>query len=275
MDDWLKSFLDEVTSVKCIKEVIEILKKGGFKLTKFYSNSPVVMESIPTELRAPSVDKDLDLEKPTVERTLGLKWNVQEDAFVFIVIDEKPVLTKRGILQRISLMFDPEGFIAPFIVRAKFILQHSWKANRGWDEDLDDEIKKTWIAWVEESYQLTDIRIPRCYTPYKMDDTCKIELHIFADASEQAFGAVAYIRVINEAGEVTCTLIMSKSRVAPLKILTIVRLELQAAVLAVRLMLFIMDMPIDRVCLWSDSIIVLQYINNNSRRCIQSPFKQR
>ena len=110
-------------------------------------------------------------------------------------------------------------------------------------------------------------RIPRCYVTSLPVE--RKELHIFVDASEHAFGAVIYLRTLYDNGDVSCVMVMSKSRLAPLKTLTIPRLELQAAVLGIRVKNTIMneiDTDIDRITFWSDTMLTLQYINNETKR---------
>ncbi|KER30449.1 hypothetical protein T265_13163, partial [Opisthorchis viverrini] len=83
-------------------------------------------------------------------------------------------------------------------------------------------------------------------------------LHIFSDASEVGYGAVAYLRC-ESLRQVDCSLLMGKARVAPLKSVTIPRLELQAAVLAVRLMRHLvkqLEVRFDNIYFWTDSMIV-------------------
>ena len=109
--------------------------------------------------------------------------------------------------------------------------------------------------------------MPRCYAPdlWKAD---RPELHVFADASEYGFGAVAYVRVVYD-GVVSCALLLAKSRNAPIKPLFIPRLELQAAVLAARLSILVVNgirHTFSARYFWSDSTTVLRYIKNTSRR---------
>ena len=93
-------------------------------------------------------------------------------------------------------------------------------------------------------------------------------LNIFCDASSEAYGAVAYVNCFSECStKHISSFLLSKSRLTPIKekSLTIPRLKLQAAVLAIRLrntILKQLDFPIDETRSWSDSQIVLKYIAN-------------
>ena len=111
------------------------------------------------------------------------------------------------------------------------------------------------------------VRLERCLFPEPPVDAT-VELHVFGDASEIGYGAVTYLRFKSDSG-MHCRFVSSKSRVAPKKFTTIPRLELVAAVLAAKLMRTTMKelkFHIDRVVLWTDSTIVLQYIRNNTIR---------
>lgn len=125
-----------------------------------------------------------------------------------------------------------------------------------------------WERWKTELGNLQQLQVPRSYEGGS-EPTVERQVHIFCDASETAFGAVAYLRVKDATGKIRCSFVMSRTRVAPLRTLSIVRLELQAAVLAVRLADTIsqeLSLRIDRAFFWSDSAVVLQYIANSSRR---------
>ena len=97
----------------------------------------------------------------------------------------------------------------------------------------------------------------------------RCEAHYFSDASETAYGAVGYLRQVNQEGRIHCAFMMGKSRLAPLKTMTIPRLELTAATISVRLNKIIQDeveIPIHKSIYWTDSTAVLKYINNQDRR---------
>ncbi|XP_053395609.1 uncharacterized protein LOC128555863 [Mercenaria mercenaria] len=117
--------------------------------------------------------------------------------------------------------------------------------------------------------ELSKVSIDRCLKPGKLDKSSKIELHMFSDASEQAYGSAVYVKIYDAEGNSKCSLVMGKSRLAPIKSISIPRLELAAAVLAVklyRLMKQELDLNIDKRYFWTDSMIVLGYIQNAKRR---------
>ena len=265
MDDFIKSVESEEEAASILTDVTNMLKKGGFKLTKFNSNSDVVIGSIPPEELAQSKIQ-LDLDDQSIQRTLGVKWNLNSDKFTFSsTLSAEIKYTKRGILKITSSIFDPLGFLAPFILTAKLLIQELWRQKYDWDQEVSEQIRKQWKTWIDELSDINTIEIPRCFN---LKGASNIQLHIFCDASESAFAAVGYVRVQHE-DKITCNLIMAKSRLAPLKKLTLPRLELQGAVLGVRLKKFIIqevDTEFDSINFWTDSMIILQYIQNEERR---------
>ena len=137
-----------------------------------------------------------------------------------------------------------------------------------WDEEVPHDIKKSWQKWILSMSSVGSLSIPRCLKPVEFDDAY-VELHHFADASEHAYGACSYLRFVNHQGRIHTALVWSKAKVAPLKPMTIPRLELEAAVLAARADSQIrrgLDFTVDRSHFWSDSQIVLGYIKNSSKR---------
>ena len=137
VDDCLKSVPDEDSAVDLVEELREMLSRGGFRLTKWLTNSRRVAESIPECERAKSM-KYLDFDGTLVERALGLSWCVQSDTFGFKVkVKDKPP-TRRGILSLVSSVFDPLGFAGPFLIPAKVLLQDLCRMKLGWDDDIPE-----------------------------------------------------------------------------------------------------------------------------------------
>ena len=267
MDDLLTSqpTVEQATSLAL--ELIELLKTSGFRLTKWASNSRQVLSALPsTELA--KADIDLDLDEMPVQRILGMRWDTNTDEFTFRTVKTDAPLTKRGVIRIIATLFDPLGFLSPFVFIAKRLMQELWLQNVDWDDPLPEPQLRTWKLWLQDRTNVTEFRVPRCYTP-DLWFASRVELHIFADASEVGFGAVAYIRVITDSSQPQLSFVFAKTRNAPLKKLTIPRLELQAAVLASRMYTKLkteLSVQFNRVLLWSDSTTALQYIKNTSRR---------
>ena len=211
-----------------------ILSKGGFRLTKWLSNSSEVLDCIPRVERAPSVlGLDLDKVNPPIQRTLGLKWDLEKDEFTFKVTLRDRPNTRRGILSMMSSVYDPLGLVAPVVLTAKKLLQDLCKKKIGWDDPISDEDGERWEKWKSQLPSLSRISLGRCIKPLYFGDLKFAELHNFADASQIAYGAVTYLRMVDVEDRIHCTFLIGKSRLAHLQPMIVPRLELSAAVLAV------------------------------------------
>lgn len=267
MDDCLKSVETVSGAIKLQEELRCLLKRGGFRLTKWMSSNKDVLAMIPESERAPSV-KRLTIDELPTERTLGVEWNIEDDAFQFTpqIKEKKP--TKRGILSSISSLYDPLGFVAPIILSAKLILQELCRKRVGWDDVIDESAAQRWHEWLHNLPSLSSVSVPRCYHPIDFR-VVSIQLHHFSDASELGYGAVSYLRYKDDRNQIHCSFVVGKSRLAPLKTISIPRLELSAAVVAVRLNTMLREqltIPINETFYWTDSMAVLQYIRNTNRR---------
>ena len=268
VDDCLRSVATVHEASRLANQLVQLLAKGGFRLTKWISNSREVLEQIPSGERAPSI-ANLDLEDLPTDRALGTQWDVEADTLSFHV-KEKPVPdTRRGILSLVSSLYDPLGFAAPLILPAKVLLQQLCRLDFGWDETVPNETLTEWREWVEDLPRLKLVSWPHCFKPKEFGVLHNVQLHHFSDASEVGYGTASYLRLVDDMGRIHCGLVMAKSRVAPLKTITIPRMELTAAVVSVKLHKFIteqLDLPINKTIFWTDSTIALQYIRNEARR---------
>ncbi|XP_035996615.1 uncharacterized protein LOC118564030 [Fundulus heteroclitus] len=177
--------------------------------------------------------------------------------------------TRRGILSTVSSVYDPLGLLSPFILKAKQLLQELCKSMYGWDHVIPQEFAKAWQRWVNELNMLHDFQVPRCMKPENFDPVETAELHHFCDASESGYGTVSYLRLSNHQGQIHICFIFGKARVAPLKQMTIPRLELTAATLAVkvdRMLKKELHLPLSDLTFWTDSTSVLKYIHNQTKR---------
>ncbi|XP_062711342.1 uncharacterized protein LOC134289484 [Aedes albopictus] len=151
----------------------------------------------------------------------------------------------------------------------KVLIQGIWASGTGWDEPINENHIRQWRQWVDCFDQLNTLRIPRCYFPtiYSSNDN-RLEVHVFVDARETAYCCVVYFRLVSESG-VQVALVGSKSRVAPLKTLSIPRLELKAAVLGAQYLQSVLsnhELPVSKRYLWTDSTTVLAWILSDHRR---------
>ena len=269
VDDILLSCADSQLAVKLRNDIQEMLGIGKFQVKKWLSNDPEVVESIPEELRAKAgclllERKDLAVSEDPISACLGIAWSPSSDMFLFSDVSKlaTPMTkeTMRSLCSRAAKIYDPAGYISPFLLHAKLLMQSCWTMKLGWDDLLPEEILKSWLKWIFEIEYLQHFRLPRLLIP---PNTVSTQLHAFSDASEKAYGSVVYIRSEDKLGNVTVRLAMAKTKVAPLKVITIPRLELNAAVLGARLAHRVQEnLHADKVILWSDNMSVLAWIQN-------------
>ena len=234
MDDSMDSVLDDSQGIELYKQLDELWSKAGMHARKWLSNSSQVLEKIPINARASEVDINKDT-LPTVT-TMGITRLPEEDLFTFKVNlpEGNFQLTKRNFLKRIATLFDLVGFLAPFIIRAKVMMQEMWVAGLEWDELCPRELVHKSQEWFSELEELPTIKVPRCLRFAPEQVVLSETLHTFVDASQDAYGAVVYLKVSYESGSVSSQLVAAKTRVAPLAATSIPRLELMAAILGTK-----------------------------------------
>ena len=269
-DDCLKSVGTTEEAINIVHKLCQLLTLVGFRLTKWISNDRKVLEAIPEGERARGV-KNLDLDHSSlpVERALGIHWNTESDQFGVQIKSKQREFTRRGLLSVVSSVYDPLGLVCPFVLRAKKIFQDECKSGKEWDDPLSPENQVRWSKWLEELPLLGQFKVERCLVPAHFGRPVKCELHHFCDASLSAYGSVSYLRAVNAEGKIHCALLLGKSRLAPIRQMTIPRLELSAAVIAVRMDRMLsreLTLEIRDSVFWSDSMIVLQYIYSCSKR---------
>ena len=268
VDDGLISVSTPDVAIRLMEDATSLTSKGNLLLHKFLSNDMAVAKALGCE---ESMMKDLNSDKEMITRALGLCWDVSADSFHFSdKIPEKP-LTRRGILSTVASVFDPLGMIAPFTLTGKLFIQELCREKKSWDDPLSPDQIRKWTCWLEDLTNVTKIGIDRCFLSKDQSyDSCKLELHTFSDACEYGYGVCSYIRILTTyTQQVSVSLVMGKARVAPQKILTIPRLELQAATLAVKIGNFLIkELKFEEIdsYFWSDSETVLGYISNEVKR---------
>ena len=268
VDDCLKSVPSVENALNIVQELPKLLERGGFHLTKWISNRWEVMSVIPKEERAPTI-VDLDLDKLPVNRALGVRWDVEKDKFGFKVSSRGSLATRRKVLSFVSSIYDPLGIVAPLLLPAKKFLQELCKLQFGWDDLIPQENFPSWKQWLDSLSNIENLTVSRCLKPENFGNLRSAQLHHFSDASEDGYGAASYLRLENTSGNFHCVLLLGKSRVAPLKTITIPRMELTAATVAINLHKLLskeLEIPIHRTLFWSDSTIVIQYIRNEAKR---------
>lgn len=256
--------LQEAMNIK--RETNQLLLDGKFELRKWMSNEPALQDD---QLAANHKEFILSVDKDCETRTLGISWSCNSDEFKFNSVNYLPPLknpTKRSILSRIALIFDPLCLLGPVTLVTKTIMQDIWRLRIDWDESLPLEAITKWRRYEAELQDLQQLRIPRW--TLAIDQPSVLELHGFLDASEIAYGACIYLRAVSTRGRCSARLLCSKSRVAPLKSLSLPRLELCAALLLAQLankVLKCLTCRVDSIYLWTDSSVVLSWIQSCSR----------
>ncbi|XP_036327151.1 uncharacterized protein LOC118739748 [Rhagoletis pomonella] len=266
MDDCITGAGSESQAIKMAKEVQHVLAGGGFEMKKWKSNSKRLIKEMLSENEEESIF--VDEEKASV---LGLKWNIARDMFSFVVKtpEIEGVVTKRKILGCVAQLYDPNGFISPVTILGKIIIQDLWRIGVEWDVPVSKEMEDRFRIYWEEIKYLEEFTLERWIGT---GGGGKVELHGFSDASTVAYGAAIYVRVENDGMEVKSTLLVSKSRVAPMKTVSVPRLELAAAELLSRLLVDVtraMELSGVSYTLWTDSQVVLHWIGKIPR-CLKT-----
>ena len=285
---------DDVESVKELQSGIEaILEKGGFKLKGFVMSGDSSEESLSL------------LGTGELGRILGIGWDPSRDVFIVIVrinlskkrktakrdkdltYEEIPnimrtVVTKAILLSIVNSCYDPIGLLVAITIQMRIAMREICKESYGWDDELPEEIKIVWVEILQRMKEAEKVTFRRCVRPSNsMGDP---QLIISSDGSELAICATAHIRWECSDGTVCCQLWSAKARVAPLKKLTIPKLELQAAVMGTRLAKSVVKSSIwkfskiyriiDSECTLStlkkDSYALPEFQSNRVTECLES-----
>ena len=282
VDDLCASKRDVPSARRFRVALTDALKQAGFDLVKWRSSHPeALVDDDGTEAaRDPNsdvktFDEDSD-EKQPMEKVLGMCYSFARDEFSFRPDMEKmrqPVRTKREMLKLIASLYDPMGFLAPFLILARMIFQKAVQVGGGWDDLLPDDICAEFAAWQLMVLGIVDLRIRR-WTSIPATQDAVPELHIFGDASTVAYGACAYRRAVGSGGEKHCAILFAKAHVVPVKVAaaghhdTMPRLEMQASRLVVEIRRLI-EAEVGkyaRVVLWTDSTCVVKQLRDEKTR---------
>ncbi|XP_011700862.1 PREDICTED: uncharacterized protein LOC105457721 [Wasmannia auropunctata] len=261
VDDLLTG-ADSVEEARAYRdEIIALLARGGFAIRKWASNDERVVNDLPVSALHTDFTFDGDLSL----KTLGVTWHARNDEVRYfarhIKIPKK--LTKRNILSEIAKIYDPLGLLGPLVLHAKKIMQDVWRCRLDWDESVPQNIYTEWLDFVNQFELINQISVSR---KLLVEDACDIQIHGFCDASSIGYGACLYVLSTDRRGNTVVRLLCAKSRVAPLKPVTIPRLELCGALLLARLYFEVSGalrvMP-TRTFFWCDSTVVLHWLNTS------------
>ncbi|CAH2096634.1 unnamed protein product [Euphydryas editha] len=250
-------------------ELIGILASAGYELRKWISNLPALLDGLPDDHQQdPHLFESRD--NSTMMTVLGIQYRPVQDIFTFNVDLYSPNVstkyetwTKRLVLSTVARTFDPNGWICPVIFWAKCFLQKLWTAGLGWDEPLREAFLEDWLIFASSLPAINRISLPRAMLPPGKHTA---SLRGFSDASERWYAAAVYLRTVTMDGQVKVSLVMAKSKVAPLRTaMTIPKLELSRAALLARLLNHAMStlcpsVNITTAYAWTDSQIVLCWL---------------
>ena len=186
------------------------------------------------------------------------------------------------MLSTISSVYDPLGIPAPFALEGQKILQKLCQLKIGWDENIPDNLNEDRVLWRNKVPKLEYINVSMCYKPDNFGNVMKAEVHHFSGATEEGYGQCSYLRLIDEFGTAHCSLMIGKSRVSPIKYVSILRLELTEANLSIKISKLIkrelviedyeetyLDIEDYEETYWTNSLVILGYINNEVK-CLRS-----
>ncbi|GFX35234.1 uncharacterized protein TNCV_100411 [Trichonephila clavipes] len=251
-------------AISSIKTLSSILEARGFHLRKWRSNSSEVLSRISSNWVGDS--SNLEIHPDECSKVLGLIWNSMKDIFIFnLKVNFPDNITKRSFLSQSARLFDPLGFLTPRTVSIKIFYQQLWLLKLDWDSPLPEALATKWKTFQKEFEPVCSIHIPRWIHTASQ----KITLHGFCDTSELAYASVIYAVQPQTDGNTKVTLLVAKSRVAPLKSVSIPKLELNGALLLSRLYATCKNILKEydvHFYAWTDSQVVLSWLSSHPRK---------
>lgn len=270
-----ETFVDDITTgapsveeaIELKSQLITLLSCAQLELRKWSSNSETFLETLPVDhCQTPKIFSE-ENDKATL-KILGVQWDPTGDIFTYSLSEVADAeYTKRSILSHVARIFDPLGWLTPFILKAKLLLQDLWRQNISWDEPVPRDISQDWREFISDLKNLKLIVIPRHVVP---SAATKIQLIGFCDGSTKAYGCCVYLRVVTDQ-RVQVSLLIAKSKVAPLKVLTVNRLELCGAVLLSKVVTRIYSLLSNKLniaqsYLFTDSSTVLSWLGTEPHK---------
>lgn len=260
VDDCVFGADDKALARQTRDQLIDLLARGGFPLRKWASNCPDLIADLDPDDHGLACDKSLQEDESLT--VLGIVWNPRRDIMAFrVAVPSSVGSTKRAILSTIARLYDPLGWASPVVVTAKIFMQQLWLLKCSWDDPLPQQALETWRTYAFALADLSNATLPR-WTHFG-SNVVHCALHGFSDASTKAYAACIYLRVVNADGSVITSLLMAKSRVAPIKTLSVPRLELSGALLLAQLMHYVkgaLTMTNVEYHCWTDSTITLAWL---------------
>ena len=259
-----------------------ILKAGAFELRKWKSNDPQLQAFFDEQSDVhpqPAAGDDITFSQTQLgtsdshqNRVLGVSWDTKSDEFVFdfqgiVSLARTTVMTKRNVLRLSASIYDPLGFLCPITARLKTIFQMLCKDKLDWDAEIPQNIKKVWEDVVQSINEIRSLHLPRFVL---VDSIDSVEMHGFCDASKDVYCGVIYLKYLTKTKGIFCKFLCAKSKVAPMKLLSIPRLELLGCELLSNLIKDVKcaiaeRIELSRICCWSDSQVALFWIKGKEK----------
>ncbi|KAG8179366.1 hypothetical protein JTE90_016541 [Oedothorax gibbosus] len=203
VDDWVCAFSDVSSALKVSREAKDIMTDANMNLCKWSSNSDKLVQLWKNnDFHIHPIHSEDTCESDKLHKVLGLPWHIQQDYITLDVtqlldFDEKSSVTKRLVLSTSGKIFDVLGLVTPYTIRLKCLFQELWLRKISWDDELPADLHQTFIQWRSELFNLADLRVPRNILDCSLDGANDLQIHIFSDASQKAYGTAAYLRVKN------------------------------------------------------------------------------
>ncbi|GFX40640.1 uncharacterized protein TNCV_2374241 [Trichonephila clavipes] len=257
VDDLMSGANSLSEALELQNQLTQMLSSAGLVLRKWTSNCNKLLNSIDSDMRLSN--GSLNIDNDDTVKTLGILWHPASDVFYFKIppLSFEGTLTKRTLLSTIAKTFDPLGWLSPITIQYKTPMQRLWKQQLQWDEGVSPDITLEWEQLAKDVQLVKYIKIPRFWF---VDSDNQFHLFGFSDASEKAYAAAMYCRSVSDTGKINVQLILAKTRVTPLKLVSRPRLELCEALLLVKLMDFTcktLNYPISQTQFYTVSTIVL------------------
>lgn len=260
---YVDDFLGSANSVEKASEIRECITQElapyGFNLRKWKANDERILSNLGDS------ERDGNIDFFTTFKTLGIFWQPSCDSFQFKSTQpmQIEVWTRRSVLSEIAKLFDPLKWLAPCVAQAKMVMQEIWKSStaNNWDTPLPNHLIAKWAQVYEQLCLPIPIQVTRWLG--LMDESDQVEIHGFCDASTKAYAAAVYIKISRPNGQIITNLVAAKTKLAPIKTVSIPRLELCGAVLLTKLFtrcVKALSLNNAETHVWTDSMIVLAWI---------------
>lgn len=194
-------------------------------------------------------------------KVLGHTWNVESDTISL----KSQGLTKRNVLKELASVFDPLGLVSPVLLKGKLFIQSLWSKHLNWDDAINSEEMAVWATVSSDLCKLSDYQISRSIAMNDINKDSKNRLFCFCDASACVYASAVYLLQKSETSESKSDLLFSETRLAPLKKMTIPRLELLAVLIGVRCVKFVesqLKIQVEGIDLFTDSQCVLKWLRS-------------